>query len=243
MICTAEGNSRPIAGFLPKTSISLREFLTASLFHLPLHTLYRTTRICEATLSRTEEECHPTVRGVRAGESVLGAEKTVALGTGLARERRLLITGEPPKQAEDRKKPNPSACTGLAEHLLPRRHGLIQSFPSAATASSVITTNSTKGVVSNPGTGSPNQLLFSAPCPPVEPASPREDMIRYFNLSTLDHFYTANYSELGCGGKGYGLEEIGFEAFSSQQSGSVPLYRYWNQTKGFHFYTTNFSEL
>src|SRR5437773_2314386 len=86
-------------------------------------------RICEATLSRTEEECHPTVRGGRAGESVLGAEKTVALGTGLARERRLLITGEPPKQAEDRKKPNPSACTGLAEHLLPRRHGLIQSFP------------------------------------------------------------------------------------------------------------------
>src|SRR5438309_11996516 len=61
-------------------------------------------RICEATLSRTEEECHPTVRGVRAGESVLGAEKTVALGTGLARERRLLITGEPPKQAEDREK-------------------------------------------------------------------------------------------------------------------------------------------
>src|SRR5437867_4553255 len=78
---------------------------------------------------RGAEECHPTVRGVRAGESVLGAEKTVALGTGLARERRLLITGEPPKQAEDRKKPNPSACTGLAEHLLPRRHGLIQSFP------------------------------------------------------------------------------------------------------------------
>ena len=34
-------------------------------------------RICEATLSRTEEECHPTVRGVRAGESILGAEKTV----------------------------------------------------------------------------------------------------------------------------------------------------------------------
>src|SRR5438876_3827275 len=76
-----------------------------------------------------KKKCHPTVRGVRTGESVLGAEKTVASGTGLAPERRLLITGEPPKQAEDRKKPNPSACTGLAEHLLPRRHGLIQSFP------------------------------------------------------------------------------------------------------------------
>src|SRR5207237_5284928 len=53
---------------------------------------------------------------------------TVALGTGLARERRLLITGEPPKRAEDRERPNPNACTGLAEHLLPRRHELIQSF-------------------------------------------------------------------------------------------------------------------
>src|SRR5438445_1642262 len=76
----------------------------------------------------TKEECHPTVPAMRTDESVPGAEKTVALGTGLARERRLVITGEPPKQAEDRKKPNPSACTGLAEHLLPRRHGLIQSF-------------------------------------------------------------------------------------------------------------------
>src|SRR5438876_7478310 len=98
------------------------EFSSAFSMVHRLHTKCRLT-------SRTEEECHPTVRGVRAGESVLGAEKTVALGTGLARERRLLITGEPPKQAEDRKKPNPSACTGLAEHLLPRRHGLIQSFP------------------------------------------------------------------------------------------------------------------
>jgi hypothetical protein len=46
----------------------------------------------------------------------------------------LPITGESPKRAEDRKKPNPNACTGLAEHLLPRRHGLIQSFPNADTA-------------------------------------------------------------------------------------------------------------
>ena len=61
-------------------------------------------RICEATLSRTEAECHPTVRGVRAGESVLGAEKTVASGTGLARQRSLLITGEPQQQARDRRK-------------------------------------------------------------------------------------------------------------------------------------------
>jgi len=36
-------------------------------------------------LSRTAEECHPTVRDLRAGECVLGAEKIVAPGTGLAR--------------------------------------------------------------------------------------------------------------------------------------------------------------
>ena len=42
-------------------------------------------RICEATLSRTEEKRQSTVCGVRAGESVLGEEKTVASNTGLAR--------------------------------------------------------------------------------------------------------------------------------------------------------------
>src|SRR5437588_11050384 len=94
-----------------------------------------------------KEECHPTVRGVRAGESVLGAAKTVAPGTGLAREPRLLITGEPPKRAEDREKPNPNACTGLAEHLLPRRHELIQSFPSSFMYSSVCNSISTNPVL------------------------------------------------------------------------------------------------
>src|SRR5205823_7411522 len=104
-----------------------------------------------------EEECHPTVRGGRAGESVLGAEKTVALGTGLARERRLLITGEPPKQAEDRKKPNPSACTGLAEHLVPRRHELIQSFPRAGERRWRANPSARQGVDHRPGFDVPDQ--------------------------------------------------------------------------------------
>jgi len=30
----------------------------------------------------------------------------------------LLITGEPPKRAEDRQKPTPNTCIGMAEHLL-----------------------------------------------------------------------------------------------------------------------------
>ena len=68
----------------------------------------------------------------------------------------MLITGEPPKQAEDRKKPNPSACTGLAEHLLPRRHGLIQSFPNIAEQ------KETFAFVGNVGRSS--LAAFSSPC-------------------------------------------------------------------------------
>jgi len=58
-------------------------------------------RICEATLSRIEEECHSTVRGLRAGEPVSAAKEAAACGTSIARLRRLLITsvhrrGKPP---------------------------------------------------------------------------------------------------------------------------------------------------
>src|ERR1700693_4599257 len=60
-------------------------------------------RIGEAALPRTEEECQPVVCGVRAGEPVSAAQEA-ASGTGIARPRRLLITSEPPKRAEDRGK-------------------------------------------------------------------------------------------------------------------------------------------
>jgi hypothetical protein len=56
-------------------------------------------RICEATLSRAEEECHSTVHGVRAGEAVSAAKEAAASGTSIARLRRLLITSQPPKSA------------------------------------------------------------------------------------------------------------------------------------------------
>jgi len=63
--------------------------------------------IVKPALSRTEEECHPTVRGVCAGESVLGAEKTVASGPGLGREHRFADHGRAAERAEDPQKPNP----------------------------------------------------------------------------------------------------------------------------------------
>ena len=50
---------------------------------------------------RAEEECHSTVRGLRAGEPVSAAKEAAACGTSIARLRRLLITsvhrrGKPP---------------------------------------------------------------------------------------------------------------------------------------------------
>src|SRR5438034_1190573 len=70
-------------------------------------------RICEAALPRTEEECQPSVRGVRSGEPVSAAEEAAASGTSIAPLRRLLITSEPPKRAATGKKKNPSAPTGM----------------------------------------------------------------------------------------------------------------------------------
>src|SRR2546427_183290 len=65
-----------------------------------------------------------------------GAETRVWGDQAYRGQTEVIREGAP--QAEDRKKPNPSACTGLAEHLLPRRHGLIQSFPRQQRAKSNI---------------------------------------------------------------------------------------------------------
>jgi subtilisin family serine protease len=138
-----------------------------------------------------------------------------------------------------------SGTSMAAPHVAGLASLYLQGFPTAtpATVQGIIVSNSTGGVVSNPGTGSPNLLGFSPPCPPVEPASPLKDMLRYFKVSVLDHFYTSNYSEVGCGGSGFGLEAIAFNISTTQQTGTVPLYRYVNSTLHRHFYTTNFNEL
>src|SRR5882672_7113316 len=86
-------------------------------------------RIREAALSRTEEERQPAVCGVRPGEPVSAAQKAVAPDAGLAREPRLLSTGEPPKRAEDRRNRNPNACTGMAEILIASKTQACSEFP------------------------------------------------------------------------------------------------------------------
>jgi hypothetical protein len=69
-------------------------------------------------------------------------------------------------------------------------------------------------------------------------------LYRYWRSQIGDHFYTANFGELGFGGGGYVYEGIVGYVYPTQQfSDTVPLHRYWNSQIGDHFYTTNFDDL
>jgi subtilisin family serine protease len=107
----------------------------------------------------------------------------------------------------------------------------------------VIRRNATRGVISNPGPGSPNRLLYSNFSMNISHPSGSVPFLRYFNPDTTDHFYTTLYSELGEAAQGYSFEWAEGYIRNTQVSGTVPLYRYWNPTTWDHFYTTNFNEL
>ncbi|MBI4512153.1 MAG: hypothetical protein HY698_21145 [Deltaproteobacteria bacterium] len=68
-------------------------------------------------------------------------------------------------------------------------------------------------------------------------------LYRYWNPYIMDHFYTANWGELGSGSSGYAWEGVSGYALAAKTSQSTPLYRYWNGAIGDHFYTTSWSEL
>lgn len=67
---------------------------------------------------------------------------------------------------------------------------------------------------------------------------------RYFSPAGTDHFYTANFGELGNGAGGYVLEGSAGKVFSSTFAacGAVPLLRFFNVAGSDHFYTTNAGE-
>jgi hypothetical protein len=67
--------------------------------------------------------------------------------------------------------------------------------------------------------------------------------LRYYNGTATDHFYTLNSSELNGGAGGYTFERGAGYMYTSQVSGTVPLYRYYNADAKDHFYTTNYSTL
>ena len=79
----------------------------------------------------------------------------------------------------------------------------------------------------------------------VSIAADRQSLLRYYNgrPQVLDHFYTANFSEIGCGSNGWWYEATIGEVLDHQQPGTTALYRFWNATAGDHFYTTDPNEL
>ncbi|MBZ4188242.1 M57 family metalloprotease [Niabella beijingensis] len=60
----------------------------------------------------------------------------------------------------------------------------------------------------------------------------------YPDIRNTDHFFTIDITELGNGSSTYSFEGIGFFAFSSQVSGTVPVYRYRRNQYADHYYTT-----
>lgn len=66
---------------------------------------------------------------------------------------------------------------------------------------------------------------------------------RYYSPQDTDHFYTANFNELGYGSGGYGLERIEGYIPLYPYSGTVPFYRYYNPQTTSHFYTAYFNEI
>ena len=74
-------------------------------------------------------------------------------------------------------------------------------------------------------------------------------LFRYWRASGADHFYTTNKNEIGTTTPGtvghhqYTSEGTQCLIYSTQVTGSVPLYRYFHNTAVDHFYTTNTQEI
>ena len=108
---------------------------------------------------------------------------------------------------------------------------------------SEIRRNASRNRVINPGANSDNGILYSAFNYSVSRPGGIVPIYRYWNPSVTDHFYNANFAELGWVGSGWEFGWIQGYMYSTQVSGTTPLYQYWNASVGDHFYTTNYSEL
>lgn len=109
---------------------------------------------------------------------------------------------------------------------------------------SEIRRNGSRNRVVNPGPGSDNGVLYSAFNYSVTRPSGTVPLYRYWNgTSVTDHYYTADFNELGWSASGWDFGWIEAYIYPTQQAGTVPLYMYWNPSIGDHFYTTNFNEL
>lgn len=75
------------------------------------------------------------------------------------------------------------------------------------------------------------------------PALFADNLYRYYNSTSGDHFYTTDFNELGNGALGYTYEWVQCTIDHSSNASNIPFYRYYNSTTGTHFYTTDTSEV
>jgi subtilisin family serine protease len=110
---------------------------------------------------------------------------------------------------------------------------------SASQVAELVRGYTTPDVVKGLGAGSPNRLLYSR----LPMATRRQELYRYYNSSTGDHFYTSNWYELGGGGGNWTYEGLTGFVVAGPVAGTAPFYRYYNKRTGDHFYTPSWSEL
>jgi hypothetical protein len=67
--------------------------------------------------------------------------------------------------------------------------------------------------------------------------------LRYYDPTYKDHFYTLASTEINAGANGYHFEGGAGYFYTTQVSGTTPLYRYYNGPQHDHFYTANYGEL
>lgn len=65
---------------------------------------------------------------------------------------------------------------------------------------------------------------------------------RYWNPTTIDHYYTRDRNDAGMAALGYSLDGSDSRVIPTAQPGTVPLYRFWNAATTDHFYTLNKAE-
>jgi subtilisin family serine protease len=138
-----------------------------------------------------------------------------------------------------------SGTSMAAPHVAGVVARFLQSNPSATNiyVTSEIRRNASRNRVINPGVNSDNGILYSAFNYSVTRPSGTVPLYRYWNPNVTDHFYTADFNELGWVGSGWEFGWIEAYMYPTQESGTVPLYQYWNPTVGDHFYTANYNEL
>ena len=83
--------------------------------------------------------------------------------------------------------------------------------------------------------------------PTMAKASSQSNVYRFWSDTMQGHFYTASLDEKNEVIAKYPTnvwkyEGVGFQVFTTQESGATPIYRFWSDTKRGHFYTASLDE-